>query len=174
MSEVISMLTLLFAAAVGSGFYTLSTAQRYIQNRTFNPQFNQIYVMRFIVGVVAGTIIGTMVALNINGFSSVGMAPAIAAIVGGYSAEVVQQILTRLAEALLTVVKGSPTDQGELAYKQAQAELASDRAQDKVETAKLLADLKLEISNVRSDDASRAAALKKLDKAIDALSSGGR
>ena len=172
MSDILAMLTLLFAAAVGSGFYTLSTAQRYIQNRTFNPQFNQIYVMRFIVGVVAGAIIAAMVALNQEGLGSVGLAPAIAAIVGGYSAEVVQQILTRLAEALLTVVKGSPADQKDLAYKQAQAEMEGERAQDKVETTRLLADLKAEISKVKPDDPSRTAAIKKLEKAIDTLASG--
>ncbi len=171
MSELVSVLTIVFAAALGSGFYSLATAQRYIRTRTFDPQLNQVYVIRFVVGIVAGTIFASLLMLDEQGtFDKVGIGPSIAAIIGGYAAEVVQQILSRLADAMLTIVKGSPADQKDLAMAQAKVESESKNAVEKVKTAKLLSDIKNEVSSITPGDVtSKKAALDKLSKAIDGI-----
>jgi len=97
------------------------------------------------------------------------MMPSAAAIVGGHSTEVVQQILNRLADSMLTIVKGSPADQKDLAIAQAQAESDKKKANEKVEMTKLLSDIKNDISNVTACDPSKAAALKSIGEAIDSI-----
>jgi len=97
-----------FAAALGAVFYVLFTALDYVKDRTFDPRYNSIYVIRFVLGVLAGLILaiilGAPLFKNNTTISSLG--PAVIALVGGFSTEAVYQVLQRFVDLLLTAVRG--------------------------------------------------------------------
>lgn len=95
----LKQLNWLFAAALGAVFYVLFTAHDYVKNRTFDPRYNGVYLIRFVLGVFAGLILANVAAaplLNENQtFRNLG--PAVIALLGGFSTEAVYQVLQRLS-----------------------------------------------------------------------------
>lgn len=132
--QYLAVIQLIFAAGVGAGFYSLWTAHKYIKNRTFDPQYNQLYLIRFVLGIVAGTILGYSMT-DIFAGTAGQLQPSLLAIVGGYSADAVAQILQRLADTLVTIVKGNDSDSNEV-------ERAKIRSKLNEETSKLEAEFK--------------------------------
>jgi hypothetical protein len=98
------------AAIVGSVFYSLYTASQYIKSRTFDPSYNQYYIIRLVLGVFSGyllaNIIGPTLPKNAE-TDAIQYGPILLGVIGGFSAEAVVQILQRFADTLVTVVKGS-------------------------------------------------------------------
>jgi hypothetical protein len=119
----------LFAAALGAVFYVLFTAHGYVKDRTFDPRYNSIYLIRFVLGLLAGLILANVVAesslLNKNSaLSSLG--PAVIALLGGFSTEAVYQVLQRLVDIMLAAVRGDGSDAAKAkAAQTAQNELMS-------------------------------------------------
>jgi hypothetical protein len=101
-----------FAAALGAVFYVLFTALNYVKDRTFDPRYTPLYVIKFALGVFAGLILAIVLAaplFNKNGtISSLG--PAVIALLGGFSTEAVYQILQRLVDILVAAVRGDNSD----------------------------------------------------------------
>jgi hypothetical protein len=101
-----------FAAALGAVFYVLFTAHEYVKNRTFDPRYNSVYLIRFVLGVLAGLILASVAAAPLlsqnETFRSLG--PAVIALLGGFSTEAVYQILQRLVDIMLAAVRGDVSD----------------------------------------------------------------
>jgi len=119
----------LFAAALGAVFYVLFTAHGYVKDRTFDPRYNSLYLIRFVLGVLAGLILAYVVAaaplLNKNETLR-NLGPAVIALLGGFSTEAVYQVLQRLVDILLAAVRGDGSDAAKTkATKTAQSELLS-------------------------------------------------
>ena len=105
--EISKVVQTLAAAGLGAGFYSLWTAQRYVKNRSFDPRYRPAYLTRWFMGLVAGTILGLAVEIPaLKKFDSV-----LLALVGGWSADAVAQILQRLSDTLVAAVKGDPAEQ---------------------------------------------------------------
>lgn len=97
----------LCAAVLGAAFSGLLTMYRYLRNRSFEPNYVAIYIIRFVVGVLAGVVLANLGSELFKGDSTITkLGPGIIALLGGYSAEAVRQILDRLVEVLVTVVRG--------------------------------------------------------------------
>jgi len=137
-------LKILFASALGAGFSILTKIKRYIVNRTYEPRYNQGYLVTFIIGIIAGVILSIVFAemvgkTEMGTFDSealpiqVGM--TVIAIVGGYSAKAVSCILKRIAETLEAFVKGGIADQVE-------NEREKTKAKEKQKTIALLQKIK--------------------------------
>lgn len=105
-------LSILASAGLGTSLYSLRIASRYIQQRTFDPAYNQIYIIRFVVGLLSGTILGYFgePLLGAAGASQDGatvtLGSAAFALVGGFSADAVVRILQRVSDTLVTLVGG--------------------------------------------------------------------
>ncbi len=98
----------LCAAMIGAAFNGLLTMYRYLRNRSFEPNYMGIYIIRFVVGVLAGVVLANFCSGLFQGNSVIAkLGQGVIALLGGYSAEAVRQILDRLVEVLLTVVKGA-------------------------------------------------------------------
>lgn len=145
-------------AALGAAFYVLLRTQPYLVARSFDPKYNGVYISRFITGVIGGVILATAIqpALKdqLTG-SAAALTPGVLAILGGYAAEAVEQILQRLVEVLLAVVRGDGSAQ-------VQARVATEQAQRNAQLQELVA--KLEID--QRDDAKFAAALQQVRDAL--------
>jgi len=111
-SDWLNPLLYLSAAGLGAGFYSLTTAHRYIVERTFDPQYNQIYLIRFIVGLAAGVIFALFGKELIQGGNTISaLGPPVLAVVGGFAADAVAEILRRVADVLTAAVKGGAQSQ---------------------------------------------------------------
>lgn len=97
------------AASIGSAFYGLYTAHKYIVNFTFDPKYHQVYLIRFVLGLSSGTILGHFGKDLLDAGQDVTQqfGPPLMALVGGYAAEAVSQILQRFSDTLITMVRGS-------------------------------------------------------------------
>ncbi len=102
---------ILGAAGLGITFHSLYTANSYLHNSTFDPRYNQKYIINFALGLLAGVILG-LFGNDIFGDAnatntSFNLSANLLALVGGFSAEAVAQILQRIADTLVTLVRGS-------------------------------------------------------------------
>jgi hypothetical protein len=129
-------LAYLGAALLGASFSGLFTAYEYVQKRTFDPASGSSYTVRVVLGTVSGLIlanIGFLIigrAINTQGASGTpqpasilaAIGPGTLALVGGYSADAVNLILQRIADTLVTTVRGNADD----AIKASQAQLKAE------------------------------------------------
>lgn len=152
----------LSAAVLGAGFYSLFTAYQYVANRTFEPGYNVIYLVRFFLGIVSG-----MVLANFGkDFGLTGTyTPAMLGVIGGYSAEAVNQILLRISEILVAAVKGSSKED----FTQKESLL---RAEARDEKSRLQQRTSVELSDVLNEAIANGAPKNVIDrirKSIDLL-----
>jgi hypothetical protein len=103
---ILERLNWLFSAALGAVFYVLFTALDYVKNRTYDPRYNSIYVIRFVLGLLAGLILAAILQNNLGTGTAGKFGPSVLALLGGFSTEAVYQILQRLVEVLLAAVRG--------------------------------------------------------------------
>ncbi|MFZ4576408.1 MAG: hypothetical protein ACOYN0_18645, partial [Phycisphaerales bacterium] len=174
---LLSQLSNLFAAMLGASFYTLYTANRFVVDRTFDRAYTTHYVVRFVLGIVAGVILanfGEYLLTNASanaaaasGTTSAGptgaavtLTQTVLALIGGYSADAVNAIFTRVAETLTTAVRGSS---GQRAREEAQLDVkkAESKAKVKVDEAE------------RTIDASRHEETESLRKLLSAATEEG-
>ena len=112
MTNTSTLLNEIFAAGLGSAFYTLWTANQYVLNRTFDPRYNICYMVRFILGVIGGVVLASIAPTLFESHETLKrFGPGLFALLGGYSAEAVNQVLQRLADVMVAAIKGGPADQ---------------------------------------------------------------
>jgi len=110
----------LIAAGLGGTFFGLYKANRYIVANTFDPTYAFSYWIRITLGLIAGLILATLIFPNgVEGGGSLPLTPALIALLGGFSADVLYRILARLVEVLELLVEGriptsSPDEQDRL------------------------------------------------------------
>lgn len=143
-----------FGAGLGAAFYILLNTQSYLITRSFDPKYNAVYAARFITGLIGGVILATalgpMLKSAVESNSHYPLSPGILAILGGYAAEAVQQILQRLVEVLLAAVRGDGSAQ-------AQAKATIAQANNNADARGLLIDVEKE-----TDPAKKKQAMDKL------------
>lgn len=93
------------AAGLGSAFYALYTARPYLRDGTFNPRYNQVYMLRFVLGILAGFILSHLDSILLNREMPLGSTTL--AFIGGFSSEAVALILRRIAHTLVAAIQGS-------------------------------------------------------------------
>jgi hypothetical protein len=150
-----------FGAGLGASFYVLLNTQSYLVTRSFDPKYNSVYAARFITGLVAGVILanalGPVLQKQLES-TQFGLTPGILAILGGYAAEAVQQILQRLVEVLLAVVRGDNSAQ-------VQAKAAVSQADKNAQVRSKLVDFEKETDENKRKQILQDihASLKKID-----------
>jgi len=146
-------LNIFLGAALGASFSILLKTQPYLVNRTFDPKYNTVYISRFITGIVAGVILAVGVSQQLGTGGK--FPPGTLAILGGFAAEAVEQVLQRLVEVILAAVRGDGSAQ-------VQAEAAKATAEQKAELQEQLAKLEL----AQTDPAKFQAALLAMRDAL--------
>jgi hypothetical protein len=157
-----TQLQYLVAAVLGAGFYSLFTAYGYIAARTFDPAYNIVYLVRFLLGVVAGTILANFgPSMGLKGFQT-----TLLGLIGGYSAEAVNQILIRVGETLVAAVKGSGKDDVKAREAVVRSEAREEQLRQRQQTSVELAD----VLRVAVDSKAPVDVVNRVKVAMDALS----
>jgi hypothetical protein len=138
---IVDQLQMVFAAMVGAGFYTLYTAHRYIVNRTFDRAYSMQYVVRFVLGVVAGVVLANLAPVILDRVDgSEGeenlvrtLTVTLFALIGGYSADAVNAVLTRVGETITTLISGPPS--GDHIRREAEAAAIESKAAAQAEVS---------------------------------------
>jgi hypothetical protein len=151
-----------FGAGLGAAFYVLLKTHEYLVTRTFDPKYNNAYLTRFVTGMVAGVILSNLLGFWVGNKSSsfLQLSPGVAAIIGGFSAEAVEQILQRMADLLVATVKGDGSAELKAEQTVAQAKQAQEQTQKNSAVREKLA----ELSIVSGDSA-------KFGQALDSIRS---
>lgn len=114
---------LLSASAIGASFIILHRANSYITAGTYDPKYESSYWVRLIVGLISGVILTQLIPLDLGQLSE-GMATSATvskksvaskamlrvtlALLGGFSANLVYNILNRLVETLQALITPDP------------------------------------------------------------------
>lgn len=116
---LLNLLFLLSAAGLGACFAALFQANRYIANNTFDPKFEASYWIRVVLGLMAGIILAELIPLDFFGSGTVqSLGKPVLALLGGFSAAAVYRIISKIVDALESLVRG---DGREIAASQGQA-----------------------------------------------------
>ena len=100
---------LVAASAVGATLANLKVLNRFISNCTYDPRFDSSYWSRLVMGLISGVILSQVVfgalvgsdpAASPAGGPMLGFGQPILAILGGFSAELVHDILTHLTTVI--------------------------------------------------------------------------
>jgi hypothetical protein len=155
-----NLLNWLFGAGLGASFYVLTKTQPYLVDRSFDPKYNSAYLSRIVIGIVAGVILA-FTAGALIGEKNAGvlakLSSGVIAIIGGYSAEAVQQVLQRLADILVAVVRGDNSAQ-------VKAELAAQNAEKSKQARDKIVDAKAAHATGKPDEVTKA--LSELDSVL--------
>ncbi len=136
-------MTLLAAAALGASFISLYKANKYIAMGVYNPKYESSYWVRFVVGLISGIILTQLIPLNIDEvakgivaggkaakntgglesaddlrYASVAITKICLALLGGFSANLVYNILNRLVETVQFLIVPDPPIDPELLNQQ--------------------------------------------------------
>lgn len=173
-SGLLNYTSIVLAAILGSGVYSLYTARKYLIERTFEPKYNSVYTLRFVLGIALGTILGLFggelgitgtqtvseVSSETNGVNLIAkLGPVVLAIVGAFSSDAVVSILQRIAETLQVVVKGS----GENIVA---SETEKAKNKEKNRAVNLLLEIKNQVSSAQSDSSDIGNITNIIDKYI--------
>lgn len=142
--QVVRLMFLLAASAVGASFYALFKMNSYISEGTFDTKYASTYWSRFVLGLVAGMLMSELFVVFIPATDAIGdgdgsmasptyLLKPILAILGGFSANLVYRILNRLIEAVESIFRGS-TDEI-VAQKQDAFELRSQAMANRLRNA---------------------------------------
>ncbi len=162
-------LYILIAAGLGASFYALYTANRYVVARTFDEYYKTFYWTRLALGMIAGYILSLIIAPGeIDTQSSLikQITPSLVALLGGYSAEAVNQILRRLVEMLITLVKGDAQAIVKAREEEIKARLAAQMARQRLESAAELVKLSEQLDAKKLDQA-KELLQKMIDKNLE-------
>jgi hypothetical protein len=100
------IITLVASAGMGASFVSLFQANKYITAGTYDPKYESSYWARFILGIIAGVILSVLIPIGKGGQAG-DLGRPLLAMLGGFSANLVYRILTRLAESVESLITGS-------------------------------------------------------------------
>lgn len=101
---LVQELFLLCAAGLGASFGALFKANQYIMAGNFDPKLESTYWIRFVLGIMAGMLLATMIPIE-KALES-GFGKPLLAMLGGFAADMVYKIITRIVDAVASLVRG--------------------------------------------------------------------
>ncbi|MDQ1351897.1 MAG: hypothetical protein QG657_2203, partial [Acidobacteriota bacterium] len=132
-SLLLKELFLLSAAGLGASFTALFKANRYIIEGTFDPKYESSYWIRFSLGFIAGMILATLIPIEKSLEADFGK--PLLAMLGGFSADLVYRIISRIIESLESLFRGDGKSQLQAEKQYAQARAAEEDAQNRFKVA---------------------------------------
>ncbi len=137
-------LFLLSAAGLGASFTALFKANRYIVEGTFDPKYESSYWIRFSLGFIAGMILATLIPIEESVSADFGK--PLLAMLGGFSADLVYRIISRIIETLEALFRGDTRVMAQAQQEHAKARAAEEDIQNRARTASNIMKIQQEIS----------------------------
>ncbi len=135
MQQLTVLSFLLAAAGMGSTFQALFTAQSYATNATYDPMYDASYWVRISLGLVAGLMLAVLVPLHAPGEQGQTLEKPLVALLGGFSAGLVHQILQRLVDTVTSVFEGDRRGQQQRAKDIARTDTRHAIAEARIDVA---------------------------------------
>jgi len=132
-SLLLKELFLLSAAGLGASFTALFKANRYIIEGTFDPKYESSYWIRFSLGFIAGMILATLIPIEKSLEADFGK--PLLAMLGGFSADLVYRIISRVIESLESLFRGDNKSLLEAQKQNAMARAAEENSQNRFKVA---------------------------------------
>ncbi|MBT0770474.1 hypothetical protein KIH74_16135 [Kineosporia sp. J2-2] len=155
-------LFLLTAAALGAGLTAVYRAGREVARGSYDPEFDHTFLQRILLGMASGLVIAELIPLGNGDDGLSGLARPAVALIGGFAADVVHGVLSRLMAALETLFNG-----GQVNHEEAQRELAEKRAEEVLAQAdRATLNKLLEIRRIASSGAPTRAIIEEIDRVI--------
>jgi len=136
-------LFLLSAAGLGASFTALFKANRYIVEGTFDPKYESSYWIRFSLGFIAGMILATLIPIEESVSADFGK--PLLAMLGGFSADLVYRVISRVIETLEALFRGDTRTLVQAKEEQAKARAAGEDIQNRVKAASNILKIQQEI-----------------------------
>ncbi|QJE72546.1 hypothetical protein HHL28_05035 [Aerophototrophica crusticola] len=129
-AELLLVLTFMICAAgLGACFHALYTAHGYVTKGTYDPRYDSSYWIKIVLGVVAGLLLSQVIPVEQQTARDVSMTKPLLALVGGFSAELVNTILQRLVQTIQSLFKGDPSESQDAKEKAMKAQADRDLGQ---------------------------------------------
>ena len=156
---LINLIFYISAAGLGAGFAALYKANRYITEGTFDPTYHASYWIRFSLGLIAGLVLSVMVSGNaldahhglpgdanaLDTFLDPGLLRPMLAMLGGFSADLLYTILSRLVETVESLFRGSTKNLMDRKQQEADAQIAAGKIHSQLSLAAKLVKLRQEL-----------------------------
>jgi len=154
----------LSAAAVGAAFYGLFRANAYVARGQFDNKFSASYWSRFVLGLIAGILLAELIPINVSagtGASGADLSASdsaaisskpLLALLGGFSADLVYSILSRLVETVKSLFTGDASAQAEAEKNIAVQQAGQDITKEKVQIAGQLVELQQDLNKGMSTE----------------------
>lgn len=143
---LVNELFLLSAAGIGAAFAALFTANRYIAEGTYDPQYEASYWVRFVLGLIAGIVLSSLVPIESSADGGGSFTRPFLALLGGFSAAVVFRILERVVGTLESLVRGDGSDGDGIRKRLATTEASQQRTHDQMRVGALLFKLREQLA----------------------------
>lgn len=154
-------LFLLSAAGLGASFTALFRANRYIIEGTFDPKYESSYWIRFSLGFIAGMILATLIPIEESVRADFGK--PLLAMLGGFSANLVYRIISRIIETLEALFRGDTRTMVLAQQEQAKALSAKEDVQNRAKMAANIMKIQQEIDSQMKPEEIK----KKMGKLMD-------
>ncbi len=167
---------LVSASALGACFAALFKVRKYVENLSYDSQYESSYWVRFVLGVMAGLVLSVSLSNLLptpDDSEQFQISVPVLALIGGFSSDLVYRILKRLLDAVETLIQGSASEINEAERIKSEArlqELTTDTEQKA--NQKVLEAESREISTILDlmtkipDDATGAFAREKLSERL--------
>lgn len=162
MELLINELFLLSAAGVGAAFAALFRASRYVAEGTYDPKYEASYWVQFILGLIAGIVLPAIIP--INGGQS--LTRPLLALLGGFSASVVNRILTSLTETLESLIQGDRSALMAAREQTIRVQAAEERIQDQLRLGTALLKLRSELEGGAASDQVKSSVISLIDEIV--------
>lgn len=134
LAQVSVSLFLLSAAAIGGSFANLYKAYQFVDKGTFDPNNTTTYWINFALGLIAGFVLSELVSLDVETTTS----RPLLALLGGFSANAVYKILSKMVEAVGAIVEGDASAQVAASQATIRAKATEENLQLKTQLANSL------------------------------------
>lgn len=164
-------LLLLSAASLGACFSSLYTVNRFIKTSTFDSINESTYWARYTLGLMAGIMMALLIPLENMGVDTSqlhGLEKPTLALLGGFAANFVYEIMDRIVALMEASVKGDPKNQILAAEAQARQRLFTQEERSRMQQMQDLAALQRQIGK----DASVEDARKAISEMVKRVSGG--
>jgi len=104
-SRLLSALYLLCAAGLGAIFSALSRINERIETGVYDPKEESSYAATVVLGLISGVVLAGVISVNLKGLNK--LTQPLLALVGGFSAPAVRQLLNALVDSVRTLFAGT-------------------------------------------------------------------